>query len=85
MEGLGVNVRRVLLLLLAFAACFAIVACSGSDSGEEKAAESGIDKMTTEAAQVVVDKVRSPLDAARMTNSLGDKRLEEMDERLHGE
>jgi len=82
MDALSSNLRKV-LLLLAFVAVMTVSGCSGS--GEEKAAESGVDKMTTDAAKVVVDKIRSPLDAARMTKDLGDKRLEEIDGAMHGE
>lgn len=81
MGGLGVKMRKILLLPL-FACLLTVAACSGS--AEKNVDESGVDKMTSDAAAVVVDKVKSPLDKARMTQGLADKHLEEVDQRLQG-
>ena len=72
---------KVLLFAVLLASCLTVAACSGS--GEEKKADRGVDKMTKDATEVIVKKIKSPLDAARMTKSLGDKHLEEIDKGVH--
>jgi hypothetical protein len=51
---------------------------------ENAAAESPgqVETVTTEAAAVVVKRIRTPLDKARATQNLGDQRVEEMDTAL---
>jgi plasmid stabilization system protein ParE len=41
-----------------------------------------IDRQTTRAAERIEKKIRTPLDRARATRKLGDRRLEEMDRRM---
>jgi len=54
-----------------------------SKTGEQQAEEKGtIEKMTDQAAETAVKKIRTPQDKARATQSLGDERLEEMDKAL---
>ena len=54
-----------------------------SKKGEQQAEEKGaIDKMTDRAAETAVNKIRTPMDKARATQSLGDERVEEMDKAL---
>ncbi|MDX1777163.1 MAG: hypothetical protein R3297_11320, partial [Desulfobulbales bacterium] len=51
-----------------------------SKEGEQPGAEKGtIDKMTDQAAETAVKKIRTPQDKARALNNIGDERLEEMD------
>jgi hypothetical protein len=55
--------------------------CSKND--EQQVEEKGsIDKMTDQAAETAVKKIRTPMDKARATGNLGDERLEEMDKVL---
>jgi hypothetical protein len=51
---------------------------------ENAAAESAgpVETVTTEAAAVMVKRIRTPLDKARATQNLGDQRVEEMDTAL---
>ena len=80
MKTIGMRGNKVVLLSLCFASCFALVACSGPV--EEKTGDGGVEQVTSDAAEVVVDKIKSPIDAARMTKGLADKRLELIDKEL---
>jgi PBP1b-binding outer membrane lipoprotein LpoB len=65
----------VIFLLVLFAGC--------SKNEDSQVEEKGrIDKMTDQAAETAVKKIRTPKDKARATQSLGDDRLEEMDKAL---
>ena len=69
----------ILALLLA------VLLTSGCAKEEETVAEkapSKIDQFNKKNADAMVKKIRSPLDKARMTQGLGEKRMEEMDEAL---
>ena len=51
-----------------------------SNQGEQQAEEKGsIEKMTDDAAEKAVRKIRTPKDKARATRDLGDDRLDAMD------
>ena len=55
--------------------------CSKND--EQQVEEKGrIEKMTDQAAETAVKKIRTPMDKARATQNLGDDRLEEMDKAM---
>ena len=64
--------------------CLLFVLFSGCAKDEEQHVEEKgtIDKMTDEAAETAVKKIRTPMDKARATGNLGDERLEEMDKIL---
>ena len=65
----------VVLLLVLSAGC--------SKNDEQQVEEKGrIDKMTDQAAETAVKKIRTPMDKARATQNLGDDRLEEMDKAM---
>jgi len=54
-----------------------------SKRGDQQVEGKGaIEKMTDEAAETAVKKIRTPMDKARATQNLGDDRLEEMDRAL---
>ena len=56
-------------------------ACSKKD--EQQAGEKGrIEKMTDQAAETAVKKIRTPIDKARTTQNIGDDRVEEMDKAI---
>lgn len=70
---LGAAVLSFLLVLPA--------GCTKND--EQQSDEKGrIEKMTDQAADTTVKKIRTPLDKARATQNIGDDRLEEMDKAL---
>jgi len=78
--------RRYLYCFLgALAVSFLLVLPAGcSKNGEEQPAEEkgAIEKMTDQAAESAVRKIRSPIDKARDTKNLGTDRMEEMDQIL---
>ena len=65
-------------------ASFLLILPAGcANDREQQAEEKGrIEKMTDQAAETAVNKIRTPQNKARDTQSLGDKRLEEMDRAL---
>lgn len=63
----------ILLFFMAFAGC-------SKQDDEQAVEEKGrIEKMTDEAADQAVKKIRTPIEKARDTGNLGDQRMEEMD------
>ena len=55
--------------------------CSQNEEGQT--GEQGrIEKMTDQAAETAVKKIRTPIDKAKATQNLGDERVEEMDKAL---
>jgi hypothetical protein len=79
-----VNKNSMYYLLAAFALSITIAFTGCSRQEEEQAVEEkgSIEKMTDEAADKAVKKIRSPINKARGTSNLGDERLEEMDKAL---
>jgi len=63
---------------------FLLVLTAGCSKNEEQQAEEKgkIEKMTDQAAETAVKKIRTPMDKARATQNLGNERLEEMDKAL---
>jgi hypothetical protein len=58
--------------------------CSKSEEGQT--GEQGrIEKMTDQAAETAVKKIRTPINKARVTQNLGDERVQEMDKALDGQ
>ena len=72
------DIRFVLVLL---PAVFLITACSGEETITEKASKQ-VDQITTKAAGKAVKKIRTPINKAKMTKTLGDDRMKAMDEAL---
>jgi PBP1b-binding outer membrane lipoprotein LpoB len=56
-----------------------ITACAKEEDEVVEKAPGKIDQITTGMADTVVKKIKTPIDKARLTKDLGDKRLEEMD------
>ena len=71
-------------LLCAAGISFILALTSGCSKNEEgQTGEQGrIEKMTDQAAETAVKKIRTPIDKARATQNLGDERVEEMDKAL---
>jgi len=69
---------KALTLILALFIMLGAAACSNQEP-EDK---SGADRITTEAAKKMTEHIRTPIDKARATRSLGDKRVQEMDNAL---
>lgn len=69
---------------ICFVISFFLVFSVGCSKKEEQNAEEkgAIDKMTDQAAETAVKKIRTPMDKARATQNLGDERVEEMDKAL---
>jgi hypothetical protein len=77
------NTKTIFHFLAAVALCLSLVFSGCSKEEEELSEEKGrIDKMTDEAADKAVKKIRTPINKARGTSNLGDQRLEEMDKAL---
>lgn len=67
--------------VLLSALLFTVAGCSSNE--EQQVEEKGaIEKMTDRAAEKAVEKIRTPQDKARAAQSLGDDRLEQMDQAL---
>ena len=49
--------------------------CAKEEEGITEKTPSKIDEITTEAADAMVKKIRTPINKARLTQDLGDKRL----------
>ena len=56
--------------------------CSKHEEEQVVEEKGSIDKMTDETADQAVKKIRTPINKARGTSELGDKRMEEMDKVL---
>ena len=63
----------------------AFTGCSKQEEEQIVEEKGAIEKMTDAAADKAVKKIRTPLDKARGTSNLGDKRLEEMDKALQNQ
>jgi hypothetical protein len=63
----------------------ALTGCSKQEEEQIVEEKGSIEKMTDETADKAIKKIRTPLDKARGTSNLGDKRLEEMDKALQNQ
>jgi hypothetical protein len=82
-----INTKSFYRILGVFTLGFVLAFQSGCTKNDEQLAEEieekgAIDQMTDEAAETAVKKIRTPMDKARATQSLGDDRLESMDKAL---
>ena len=84
-EGNNDMRNRIISILLAAATAGILLllpaGCS-QNGGEQNGEKGSIEKMTDQAAETAVKKIRTPQDKARATQNLGDQRLEEMDKAL---
>ena len=79
-KGFNMPKKFISLLLAGF---LLVISLGCSKNGEQQAEEKGaIDKMTDQAAETAVKKIRTPQDKARATQNLGDERVKEMDKAL---
>ena len=78
------NRENIYFLLAAAVLSVSITFTGCSKQEEEQVVEEkgSIEKMTDEAADKAVKKIRTPIDKARGTSNLGDDRLDEMDKAL---
>jgi hypothetical protein len=66
-----------------FTSCLLVLPAGCSKNEEPQVEEKGtIEKMTDRAAENAVKKIRTPINKARDSQSLGDDRLEEMDKAI---
>jgi len=79
-----VNKESMYFLLAAAVLSVSITFTGCSKQKEEQVVEEkgSIEKMTDEAADKAVKKIRTPIDKAQGTSNLGDERLNEMDNAL---
>lgn len=82
-----INTKFFYLILGVVALGFVLAFQSGCTKNDEQLAEEieekgTVEQMTEEAAETAVKKIRTPMDKARATQSLGDDRLESMDKAL---
>ena len=76
MREISLTILAVLLSAMLFGAC-----SKEEESISEKASRK-VDEITTEAADVVVKTIRTPLDKARATKNLDDERNEVIDKAM---
>ncbi|MFO7605017.1 MAG: hypothetical protein R6W72_01765 [Desulfurivibrionaceae bacterium] len=69
----------VLAILLA---TLLLPGCSKDEESLTEKASSKIDEINNRNADAVVKKIKTPIDKARLTMDLGDKRMEEMEKAL---
>ena len=83
-EPANMDKKTFCLLLGAAAVSFLLVLTAGCSNKEEQQAEEKgrVEKMTDQAAEAAVKKIRTPKDKARATQNIGNDRLEEMDKVL---
>ena len=72
-------IGTILVMLLATLLC---TACSKNEESATENAPSKIDEINKRNADAIVKRIKTPLDKARLTQGLGDKRMEEMDKAL---
>ncbi len=70
---------KIAVMVVALFCILGITGCSNREQDEEKGAA---DRITTEAAKKMDTWVRTPIDKAKATHSLGDERMKEMDKAL---
>ena len=74
-----------LLAAVVLSVSIAFTGCSKQEEEQIVEEKGSIEKMTDEAADKAVKKIRTPINKARGTSNLGDKRLEEMDKTLQNQ
>ena len=70
---------KVLTLILAL---FIMLGGAGCSNQEAEEGAGTADRITTKAAKKMSDRIRTPIDKAKATKSLGDDRMKEMDKAL---
>ncbi|MCD6268745.1 MAG: hypothetical protein J7J71_01265 [Deltaproteobacteria bacterium] len=70
---------KAITLILALFIMLGGAGCSNQDAEEEAGMA---DRITTKAAKKMSDRIRTPIDKAKATKSLGDERMKEMDKAL---
>ena len=71
-----------LLAVAVLSVSITFTGCSKQEEEQVVEEKGSIEKMTDEAADKAVKKIRTPIDKARGTSNLGDERLNEMDKAL---
>jgi hypothetical protein len=75
-------IGTILAILLTALLC---TACSKDEESITEKAPSKIDKINKKTADAIVKKIRTPINKARLTQDLGDKRMEEMEKALQNQ
>jgi hypothetical protein len=74
-----------LLAAVVLSVSITFTGCSKPEEEQIVEEKGSIEKITDEAADKAVKKIRTPINKARGTSNLGDKRLEEMDKALQNQ
>ena len=72
----------ILTILLTTLLC---TACSKEEEDITAQDTSKIDGITQTTADAIVNKIKTPIDKARLTQNLGDQRMEEMEKALQNQ
>ena len=74
-----------LAILAVLLSALLLSGCSKEEESLGDKASKKVDEITTEAADTVVKKVRTPLNKARATRDLGDERTDAIDKAMQGQ
>ncbi len=77
--------KKTMAVLCVLTLTMIIASCSGSGNEKKDSISGKIDRQTTRTANKIVRKIRSPLQKARDTQKLGEKRLNDIDRTLGGQ
>lgn len=78
--------KKLFITALLILAPLLFTACSNEKAADNDQEETGaIDRLTTEAADTAVKKIRTPLDKARATQNLGEDRTKAIDQATEGQ
>jgi len=77
--------KTISFVLVLFLSALLCIACSKEEEDLAEKTPSKVDEITTEASDAMVKKIRTPIDKARMTQNLGDKRMEEVDQAVQNQ
>ena len=74
-----------LSIIYALAMAMTLAACSGSGQEKKETISKTIDRQTTQAAERIEKKIRTPLQKARDTRHLGEQRTDAIDRAVSGQ
>ena len=69
-------------VLTLFLSCAGLFSCSDNNKAESEPQKGAIEKMTDQAAQKAINRIRTPLDKARSAANQEEDRMNDMDESL---
>lgn len=78
-----IKMTKTILAILLSAILF--TACSSEEASITEKASNKINEINKKNADTLVKKIKSPIDKARLTQDLGDQRMEEMNRALENQ